>query len=496
MPATNPYCEVLGMEVPRLETLRGHRDANYYSLLLAALLERGEPITLKEAAQRFEEAGIAPAEAALASLSRCKPARPPIYRQGERYALDPHDDGADLWAFRLGLRPPRVNVPMAPPPDQGPLPSPDSPLGIAHLDEAWRDGVPWAWSAQRVAICVLDAHPDPMNPEAVVAFVKARSRICRVSAESAQYWRAGAMLVLDDGRWALDREHSATRSARLAVRARVEMLRRWAGVNPDPVALEAAQKRLKEERAAHGAKLAAMRRVIVHAFPAAAPKAVVLLDVNRREIKTYLDDELAGLADPLAGYEMIAAVNVRTLLAELGFEPGQRPLGELEPPRKTRQLNRQGRTLKITLDLLVRGTCGISRPFGSARALGTYLRTRQLTKFRRRLEADVKSLYALYQYGRLHGGVRLRWGFLDEMIPAPWVHSDERRLHHLMEEALSLGRPLEIVTGSAPGWADPWSRRKTARVLRDKRGWQYWLQDESGLFIDEREVQLARVALV
>jgi hypothetical protein len=43
----------------------------------------------------------------------------------------------------------------------------------------------------------------------------------------------------------------------------------------------------------------------------------------------------------------------------------------------------------------------------------------------RRLEADAKALLALYQYGRLHGAVRLRWGFLDEMIPAPWVHRDE-----------------------------------------------------------------------
>ena len=36
-------------------------DANYYGLLLVALLERGGPLTLEEGALRFEEAGVAPA---------------------------------------------------------------------------------------------------------------------------------------------------------------------------------------------------------------------------------------------------------------------------------------------------------------------------------------------------------------------------------------------------------------------------------------------------
>lgn len=41
-------------------------------------------------------------------------------------------------------------------------------------------------------------------------------------------------------------------------------------------------------------------------------------------------------------------------------------------------------------------------------------------KLERRLESDLKSLAAYYRYGILHGGVRLRWGFLDEMVPVDW----------------------------------------------------------------------------
>ncbi len=121
--ANNPYCKALGIKSPDLEVAKHRPDANYYSLLIVALLERGEPITLQEAAQRFEAAGVAPAESALASLKRCKPGRSPIYRDGDLYALDPHDAEADLWAFRLGLRPPHAPSLRVVRPEAGPLPS-------------------------------------------------------------------------------------------------------------------------------------------------------------------------------------------------------------------------------------------------------------------------------------------------------------------------------------------------------------------------------------
>ena len=126
----NPYCEALGIEVPNLEGAKESRDANYYSLLIVVLLERGEPVTLPEVAQRFEEAGVAPAASALASLKRCKPGRSPIYRDGELYALDPHDAEAGLWAFRLGLRPPKAAALRVVRPDPGPLPSVDAALTV------------------------------------------------------------------------------------------------------------------------------------------------------------------------------------------------------------------------------------------------------------------------------------------------------------------------------------------------------------------------------
>lgn len=492
--ASNTYCATLGISPPRIEEAKSSPDANYYSLLIIALLERGAPMTLEEAAARFAGAGVTSnADEALAALKRCKPARAPIYRDGDSYALDPHDDEVDFWLFRLGLRPPRSAPLRAVPNLSAPLPSADQPLTIAALEEAWSEGVPSAWSAQRVAVAVLDAHQAPMSGDDVMAFVSARSRWSPLRPESAQFWRSGAIVVRQDGVWELDWTHDVVRSTREAVRARVSDMRRWASIRPDPAAIEAHQQRIERERQAHARELAAMRRVLVHAFPASRPRALALVDVAAREVTSYLGDEITPALRRLNEYDIIGAVGVRTLLRELAVDPGQRRLAELGPPQKTLQLNRRGRTLTITTALLLQGSCGISRPFGDERTMRDYLRSGAQAKLRRRLEADAKSLYALYQYGRLHGCVRLRWGFLDEMLPAPWVHRDESTLYHLLKDAHERRLPLEVVAGSAPGWADPWSRAQRAFVATDAWHSPSRLADEDGYEIPRADVQLARL---
>jgi hypothetical protein len=150
--------------------------------------------------------------------------------------------------------------------------------------------------------------------------------------------------------------------------------------------------------------------------------------VGEDAIWSFVDDRLDALRDRLATYYIIGALQVRARLRALDFDPGERRLAELEPPQKTKQLNRSGRTLKVTPALLVRGSCGIGNPFGKDSQLAKYLATVATAKLLRRLEADAKTLHALYEYGRLHGAVRLRWEFLDERIPVPWADRDEPTL--------------------------------------------------------------------
>jgi hypothetical protein len=493
---TNAYCDVLGIPVPALEGVAGHPEANTYSLLIAALLERGGPMTLADVARRFEQAGIAFADEALVSLSRCRPARPPVYREGDLYALDPYDDEADLWAFRLGLRPPEASRPPEPPAPV-PLPAPEVPLTVAELEEAWRGDRLHSWSAQRIALCVLDAHGRAMDPTDLGAFVEARSEASAsvLARRTALPWpRDAAVRTLEDGRWALAPDHPWVRSARVAVRERLALVRRWAAQRSDPAVVEEGLREADVRRAARAEELARLRHVLVHAFPADRPELVVVLDVAARELETHGAEALGRVRERLADYDVIAALDVRPLLRTLGFEPGARRLAELGPPQKSKGLNRRGRTLKITTPLLVWGSCGIGRPFGDVKRLRAHRTAGETTKLRRRLEADAKALAAYYAYGRLHHWVRLRWGFLDERIGVPWVQRDETSLYDLKREAQASGRSLEIVAGSAPGWENPWARARLCRVVPEGK-YDLALLDDEDFRVDDADVKLARLAI-
>jgi hypothetical protein len=491
---SNPYCEALGIRVPALDAVRDHPEARAYTLMIVALLERGNPMTLPEVAERFAQAGIASASAALQSLQRCRPARAPVYRDGDRYALDPHDHDLDLWVFRLGLRPAKVSplLPKEPGPPT-PLPALDVPLSIGELDEAWREASLYGWSPQRVAMCVLDAHGAALAPDEVVAFVSARTEMHPLHRIDERWGRPTPIRVLEGGRWALEPGHPWLLAARKAVRDRLALVRKWAAMRPDPAVLEANRRAFEERSEKHGAELARLRRVLVHAFPPEAPHVVVLADVGARDLTTQAADQLPRVREKLAEHDVIAAVGVRPLLRALGFEPGLRRLAELGPPQKTMSLNKRGRTLRITTPMLVWGSCGIGRPFGDEERLRSYLRAGETAKLHRRLEADAKALVALYQYGRLHGAVRLRWGFLDQMLPAPWVHPDETKLYGLKIRAHKLDAPLEVVVGGAPGWKDPWARAERCRVVSDGSRWGLRLVDPTGAVLQDREVQLARL---
>ncbi len=320
------------------------------------------------------------------------------------------------------------------------------------------------------------------------------ARAARPRVASAEHWRRGAPIrFTEDGRWQIEPGHSALISARKAVRQRLELVRRQAALRPDPAAIEAAERQWDQVRAARGLEFAGLRRVLVCAFPPGSPEAVVLVDIGQRTLETFFSDGLDEVRRRLASCDLVAAVNVRAVLAALGVAPGTLRLTELGPPQKSKTLNKQGRTLKITTAMLILGSCRIARPLGDEAKMREYLRNDQATQLRRRLESDAKALLAMYEYGRLHGCLRLRWGFLDEPIPVPWVHRDEPNLYDLKRAAAEQGAIIEVVTGSAPGWEHPWSRARRCRVAPAPYGHGLDIIDESGLVVDQREIQIARL---
>ncbi|HEX4452470.1 MAG TPA: hypothetical protein VH143_16450 [Kofleriaceae bacterium] len=492
--ATNRYCEPLGIPVPSLAAVRGHREASTYSLMIVSLLEHGRPMTLDEIARELVAAGAAEhVDDARRSLQRCRPARAPVYRDGDLYALDPHDAELDLWAFRLGLRPPRVARPEpAPPPPRPPV---TQRLTVAELDAAWgHDASLNGWSAQRIALAILDAHDPPMTPEELVAFVAARTKWHRLTASPTWFRRPGAAVTVDAaGTLSIVPGAPELAMARDAVRDAVARHRRYP--RTDAAAIQAAGRAYEQRRAAHAVELAALRRVLVHAFPATAPQAVVVVDVDRHALTTLVGGELANLGALLQRFDLLCGVDIRGTLRALAIDAADRRLAELGPPQKTVR-DAYGRTLKITTAMLIHGSCGISRPLGDDKQLRAYLAKGQLDKLAARLEADAKALFALHAYGRTQGRVRLRAGGLDEVFPAPWHHHDEPTLYHLKREAAEASLGLIAVVGPAPAWDAPWARARRLAVVPGDGPYDLVLVDELGRYVDDRDVQLARLEAV
>ena len=109
------------------------------------------------------------------------------------------------------------------------------------------------------------------------------------------YWRRGsAIRAREDGTWAFDPNHDALRSARQAVIDRIELHRRWASEQPDPAVIAANRIRLERERAARAEELGRMRRVLIHAFPASRPEALVLVDVAEQALDTFVGERDRG----------------------------------------------------------------------------------------------------------------------------------------------------------------------------------------------------------
>ena len=487
------WCEIAGIEKPDFEAVATHREANAYARLIVALLEHGEAMTLDQVAQRWEDAGLASFESARLSLQRCKPARAPVYREDDLYFLDPYDSELRLWLFRLDLFELKfTNEPQPEPPPPEPLPDSSESLTWEELEEAWKDARLSNWSKRRMAVAVLDAFGEPLLPSDLIKKLSGLTRYHWLDAVTVR--KGDPYELLEDGRLSLDpNSEGDIRKVRDAVREQLRAVRRYAARFPKTEEMEAARVKYQEEKAQRAQDFQNMRRAIVVTFPPECPVAATLVDVGTHTIETFIGPDLADLSLELEGYDYIGAVNVRGVLRALGFEPGARRLAELGPPQKTVQITQFGRKLNITNTLLAQGSCGISKPFGDSKTMKGYVLNGDTTKLARRLEADAKSLYALYEYGRLHGWVRLRWGFLDEGLIAPWVDNLESRLWSLKDEALKSNTPLEIVRGNAPSWSDPWARAETAIALKDESSWRVILADQDGYRIDEADIQRARL---
>lgn len=493
----NRYCERIGLaSVPRVEDVAHRADVNLFHLMVVALLERGGPMTVEEIAERLTDAGVVAGSGDMAlSLKKAWHGREPVYRGPDgRLGLNLSSSELDRMVWHARLRPPRFQAP-APSPEPA-LPTSDVPLSEDELAAAFRDRSLYAFPAHRQAAAVLDARAQPMAVDEVEAALAGMTRYrSAIAADRVRFWRTTLVSLDENGRLVLQRDSPDLVAMRQAVRklARPVLIQQardeqWAKVREEREAL------LAEERRRLARAAARLRRAVLRAVREAdAPQAISLLDAGARSIRTFVGDELNRVAGLLAEFDVVVGLHVRETLHALRLDPDRWRLVDLKPPQKGRRLNRRGRTLNITPELLISSTTRISRPLGDPATLAQYLAEGETGKLTRRLESDVKALHAFYRYGLLHHCVRLRWGFLDEVLSVDWALPGEPHLHEVLRRAKDAGVQVDLVVGSAPGWADPWSRARRGSIL-DVESWQATVRlDDEVWRLDLRDIQAVRV---
>jgi len=495
-PERNSYCKRLGLPVPRLEDVVDRKQVRLFHLMVAALLERGRPMGLNDLAGRLRTAGVVAGSGDLAlSLKKAWHGMEPVYRDAQgHFGLNLSSASLEHILRTAGLRAPRFAAP-APPPEPA-QPADEIPLSENELDAAFRDRFISGFSALRQAAAVLDALGRPATVGDVDAFLARLTRHREpITAGRVGYWRSALVVMDEEERLTLNRASPDLGTMRRAVRnlARPAYIQRardahWVQIRTEREAV------LAQERRRQAREAAALRRALLRAVPEPEhPQAIALLDVSARSIRTFIGDAIAAIPEALSGFDLLVGLQIRDTLHGLCPDPDRWRLVDLRPPQKSRRINRAGRTLKITPELLIWGTTGIRRPLGDPDEVAQSLARGEAGKLARRLESDAKALYAFYCYGVLHHGVRLRWGFLDEILRVDWVLPGDPHLYDILDRARQAGVPVDVVVGSAPGWADPWSRARRVEVVNIEP-WVVTVRQgtETGL-IDRREIQAARM---
>lgn len=213
-----------------------------------------------------------------------------------------------------------------------------------------------------------------------------------------------------------------------------------------------------ERKKAAWADFSSSRRALVQFFFYKDQVAASLLNLADNTFSDFPPDRAPELRETLNSLDILFGLDPRTSCERLGIETRAR-LVDLSPPFKSRKVNKAGRTIHFDdLSAQLRMTVNTSQPLGDPQKLADYWAKSQWTKFFRRLQSDLKSLYQYYRYGVEHGYVRLRWGFREETVPVSWNLGQEATVYEMVSAAIAAQSCVEVVLGGTPGFEDRFAR--------------------------------------
>lgn len=464
--APNRYCADLGIALPHLEDIRPTKELSLFMWTVLVLIEKGQAMTPEEIADRLTVLGILDAdEDGVDLLRRAWHGLEPVYRTAQGlYGLNTR-----AWLIGPILRDAGLKKPLVRAETTVKVSTLDDtvPLTIDEVDAALRDRVSVSLSPLRQVAAVLDAKGPVMamiDVDAILAGLLPRQR--QPATVSLAHTNTNLVTVDANGMITLDRTVPEVIPMRRAVRkvAQPVLARRarhaaWEVEHAEREQVRAQESKIEEAGAAK------LRRAVVRVVPEPDDiAAAAVLDMNTRTIRTFVGEALEELGQTLRQYDVLVGIQIRDTLEALGLDPDSFKIADLKPPKKSRQLNRSGRKLTITPELLISSTTLISKPLADPAKVAAYLADQEDGLLAKRLASDAKALFAFYQYGILHNHVRLRWGFLDETVGVGWAEPGD--LHVSQVLARAVGHEVDIVHGAAPGWESPWARAHRVRVTR------------------------------
>lgn len=233
---------------------------------------------------------------------------------------------------------------------------------------------------------------------------------------------------------------------------------------------------------------------ILHALPQDAPPIVVsILDPDKHSITTMTDDALSEAGAHLKSYERIAGLTNWETLHYLALDHNRWLLIDIVPYQKSFQLTEGGPSVKLTPEMIITGTTGIRRPLHTAKAVARLAQKRDRKDLIKCVEDGIKALYALYRFGCLHSEVIARVGRHEYGFPVHWSMNSQPPLDDLLAQAVRTGARLEVLTGDAPDWNDPWDRSRAGCVLALNADSVLIQRAGTELRCDRHAIQAARI---
>ena len=498
--SANRYCRRLGLGVPDLDTAVKTPDVTIAQLMALAVLEAGGPLTLQAIAERLQRLVLPPrlqSAGHLASLRKAWHGQPPLVRDASdgRFYLNLLAYHDIRWlAYVAGC----FGVPFTrPEPAVFQLPADSVPLSQADVEAAFRDRTLYGYSSVRRAAAMLEAAGGgPQSLDALNAGLAALSDYgAGIDDRAVRLWKSDLVLIGPDGLLhlnaasphlpALRRDIRRMAAPRLRQQAEAERLRAW----------RAEHEVVRDEEEQHAvAEARSVRRALVHIVTVdGLPRAAAVIDAGPRAQRLFLDTSMGDLPACLDAFDFLAGVDIRSSLRSVGVDPDRWWLAELRPTQRTFRPSDQ-RPVAVGLSTIVHATTGTGGVPADVAVWKRLLAGRSASRLASRLEAEAQALFALYQFGALHGGVRVRRRTDERLLPVSWSLHGDPDFEAFVRASIRRWVPVDIVIGPATGLADPWAGASTVTIVERDLHILFVRDGEDVRAIDPADVHAIRLS--